>query len=355
MLALLPSEPPADDRDPLSLDELHRGVVEDARRLRALQVRLARRLLALRRAPSLYRFGATTFALYCETVGLSATEGWELSALAEAAQVRPDIVPRLAAGRLSLGKVGALANLLRLDPAGGPGTDPPRDWVRTAEGVTTRDLWRLLEEAREERRLRESPEFVAMFVSRRGRADFLRCRDLVSRRQRLPASEGATLERVCDTYLDRNDPERKADRREGKAERPERAPSRQRLVPLPDPSAGSPRRRLPAAILHALIRHHGDRCWVEGCDRRVFLDFAHCVPVREGGDDSPDNLLRLCKEHHAQFDGEGWRPIPRSDGTILLIDRRGVVVGRLREARSQGTAEAVRLAPPGPPSGETVE
>jgi hypothetical protein len=355
VLALLPSGPPPDPLDDgnaldslhrgVALDSLHRGVLEDARLLRAVQVRLARRLLALRRAPSLYRFGATTFALYCETIGLSAAEGRDLASLAEAALVRPDVVPRFAEGRLSLGKVSALAHLLRMPDPEPPGTDPARDWVRTAEGVTTRDLWRLLEERREQRRLREAPEFVAMFVSRRGREDFLRCRELVSRREWVPVTEGATLERVCDTYLVRNDPERRAARlanrdlaagRDAPATRDRRGPSFSPDRDSGHPAApGNPRRRIPAALQRGLIRLFGDRCWVEGCDRRSFLDFAHGVPVRLGGGQEPDNLLRLCKEHHGQFDGEGWRPIPRRDGVVVLVDRRGVVVGRLRRAAGE--------------------
>ena len=122
MLTLLPADPPPDP-----LDALHEGVLADARRLRAIQVRLARRLLALRRAPSLYRFGATTFALYCETVGLSAVEGRDLASLGEAEMVRPDVIPRFEGGRLSLGKVSALAYLLRLP---GPGPTPPPGTTR---------------------------------------------------------------------------------------------------------------------------------------------------------------------------------------------------------------------------------
>ncbi len=374
MLTLLPACSPPDPPS-APLDDLHRAVLEDARRLRIIQVRLARSLLALRRAPSLFRFGATTFPLYCETVGLSAGEGRDLASLAEAEMVRPDVVPRFTGGRLSLGKVAALAHLLRLprqgpflrpDPGSGDAglhdTKPedrdtePEDWVRTAEGVTTRDLWRLLEEQRESRRLRDSPEFMAMFVSRRGRQDFLRCRDLVSRREWLPVTEGAALERVCDTFLAKNDPERRAARlaeRDRRAARDRGSPATPPTVPAPSrpvPSRPAPdddprrrRRRIPAALRRDLIRLFGDRCWVEGCDRRCFLEFAHGIPVREGGGEEFDNLLRLCGEHHAQFDGEGWLLIPRRDGVVVLIDRRGVVVGRLRRApEGNGPQEGTR-------------
>ncbi len=72
------------------------------------------------------------------------------------------------------------------------------------------------------------------------------------------------------------------------------------------------------------------RCWVEGCERRVFLDFAHRRPFRAGGGQGHANMFRLCHEHHGQYDGGGWRLVPRRDGVVVMIDRRGVVVGRLR-------------------------
>jgi hypothetical protein len=72
--------------------ELHQGVVDQVSRLRSLQVSLGRDLLELRRIDRFGAFQTTTFGLYCEKVGLSASEGRSLADLAEAAERRPSLV-----------------------------------------------------------------------------------------------------------------------------------------------------------------------------------------------------------------------------------------------------------------------
>jgi len=70
---------------------------------------------------------------------------------------------------------------------------------------------------------------------------------------------------------------------------------------------------------------------VEGCGNAYFLDFCHRQPFRTGGENTAANLFRFCRLHHRQFDGGQWKVIRRPGGDIL-VDRAGLVVGRLAEA-----------------------
>ena len=89
-------------------------------------------------------------------------------------------------------------------------------------------------------------------------------------------------------------------------------------------------RHVPGSETRDLDRVCGDRCWVDGCPNEAFLQFAHRRAFRAGGANRAVNLLRLCRDHHATFDSGLWWPVRRRDGEVVLIDRRGVRVGRLR-------------------------
>jgi hypothetical protein len=311
----------APDRSPEALERLHRGVLDDVRGLRSVQVGLGQRLLALRRADSFFRFGTTTFALYCEKVGLSAQEGREMAALAESSEARPEVAEKLSEAKVSLQKVAAVAELL-LEPSL---RKQGEDWLKKAETTSPGDLRDLVRERKEEAGLGRPPVSIHLSVSEEARDAFRRCRDLASRKAGTSLTEGQAFGAVCEDFLERHDPMREARRLETKDKA--EASLKDKATGAED---GAPRTRtILASTVRALLRQHGDRCWVEGCERRVFLDFAHRTPFRAGGGQTSSNLLRLCHEHHGQYDGGGWRLVPRRDGVTVLIDRRGVVVGRL--------------------------
>ena len=92
---------------------------------------------------------------------------------------------------------------------------------------------------------------------------------------------------------------------------------------------GAASRHVPAADRHRVLERFGDRCWVAGCDDRGRQTLAHRRHFRFGGANRYWNLLRLCLEHHRQFDGGLWKVVERRK-KALLIDRRGLVVGELR-------------------------
>ena len=90
-------------------------------------------------------------------------------------------------------------------------------------------------------------------------------------------------------------------------------------------------RHIPATERRKVLRIAGDRCRVAGCPNTYFLDYCHRRPFRLGGGNEAENLYRFCKAHHRQFDGGEWRILSRPGGD-LLVDRAGLVVGRLAEA-----------------------
>ena len=78
-----------------------------------------------------------------------------------------------------------------------------------------------------------------------------------------------------------------------------------------------------------MLAHFGDRCWVARCDDRSRQTLAHIEPFRFQGSNRFWNLARYCLDHHRQFDGGQWKVV-LSGEKALLIDRRGLPVGKLR-------------------------
>jgi hypothetical protein len=302
--------------------ELHQGVVDDVSLLRSVQVRLGKRLLELRRIDRFGAFQTTTFGLYCEKVGLSASEGRALADLAEAAEKRPSLVDAVLERGITLSQAGMVAEVDRRPELAGPG----EDWLRLAGQGTTADLRRWLDRRKEE--VRSGRPVTSLEVALTDRADvlFRRCRDLVSRSVGSMVTPGQALEVVCDDYLDRHDPERKADRLKAKDEEAKASLKGSG----PEPSWVGGRRVAPSArARRTLLRRAGDRCWVKGCEKQVFLQGAHIRPVRAGGSNEPANQFKGCWTHHKQHDGGRWFLKTLADGSVILIDQRGMKVGDL--------------------------
>ncbi len=318
----------APERSPEALEALYRGFLADLRIVREAQLRMGVFLLALRRRGSFSRFEATTFGLCCEKLGLSPQEGRELAAVAEAAEIRPEVSCLVAEGKVSVQKAALVAPLLLDAKLQKPG----EDWVAKAASLPHGDLRDLVRERREEVAQGTPTVPLRFCVSEKGLDSFGRCWDLASRKAGTCLTEGQAFETVCDDYLERHDPLREAVRLTAKDET--EASLKGKALAIED-VMGLPRSRaIPAFTERSILRDFGDRCMVEGCENRRFLDYAHIRPFRLGGRQVPANLLRLCKEHHVQFDEGSWRLVQARDGRVVMIGRAGTPVGHLRMASS---------------------
>ncbi len=307
---------------------LHRRILRRAALLRRLQVALGHDLAAMHRSCAFLRHGATSFPLYCETFGLAGVEGLQLEALAKCADRYPALALQVASGRTTLPAAAAVARLLAEPDLLREGDD----WLGWAAGEPTRDVLDRVRRRREEARWRRGVFPLRAYLSRRGADLLLRAREVSGRSAGRALSEGETIEVVADDFLDRRDGVRRA----------RRLAARESADRSPPPRPGS--RRIPGAEKRKVILEGGDRCRVAGCGNGTFLDYCHRRPFREGGENAAGNLLRLCRLHHRQFDGGEWRVVPRPGGD-LLVDRRGIPVGRLGE--SSGPPEEEESEPQG--------
>jgi hypothetical protein len=125
-----------------------------------------------------------------------------------------------------------------------------------------------------------------------------------------PLELASILDLMCEEYLNRKDPIRKASRvSKQKSElcahrvAPQIHVGGEALKPSVKEPKPSIRRRLTAAETHAVNRRDGGCCTFidsEGkrCTNERWLHMHHIRPVSLGGSNSPDNLTTLCSFHH---------------------------------------------------------
>ena len=167
-----------------------------------------------------------------------------------------------------------------------------------------------------------------------------RIQDIIATAKRQAVSLEETLDNMCEVYLDKHDPLRKAERAISRNSAPGRVktrkseteqhleksdkalseaatgqasfPAHQKLGIMP--AAQSPQaenmqigtalsRHIPAPVRHAVVvRDHGRCSHVDEhgkpCGEQRWLEFHHREPLAYGGEHRADNLTLLCAGHH---------------------------------------------------------
>ena len=151
-----------------------------------------------------------------------------------------------------------------------------------------------------------------------------RVKDLESQRMQNAVSTEDALFAAMTTFIDRNDPIKKASREKVRAEKGHASPSDETSGRIVKPDSKDshvrtaewayelsvtrritkvPRQRIAAAIKQAVILRDESQCvYRDGakhrCAQRRWLDVHHVVPIAAGGSNEISNLQTLCSAHH---------------------------------------------------------
>ena len=205
----------------------------------------------------------------------------------------PELEDKIVSGRITLDAAAAVATVLA-DPELLRDDD---DWLSEAEQLTLSALQKKVRERIVEVREGEPASTLNATMPASGREKFERARVIASRKERKALTEGETVVVLSDHYLDSFDEERKKPRarrmpdtngRSGRSEH-----------------TGRPNGRAVPASEKRKVRMRGEECQFPGCSHRIFVDLAHRRPHAAGGSRESDNLLYLCRTHHALLDA-GW-------------------------------------------------
>jgi len=125
-------------------------------------------------------------------------------------------------------------------------------------------------------------------------ARFTRVQAIASSRVRRSIGLAEVFDLLCDTYLDRHDPIRRAQRRQKKEQPAETTRS--------DPPQ-TPSRHIPIAVRDQVFHRDGGRCTFVApdgtrCQATENLQIDHIHPFAAGGSNDPANLRLLCPAHN---------------------------------------------------------
>jgi hypothetical protein len=210
------------------------------------------------------------------------------------------------------------------------------EWIDKASEKDTRQLEAEVAEVSKAPRRKDKVQAVScdrfrvsVEISREELDQLQRVITLESTRKGENVPEGEAIVAAIQAYLEKHDPLKKAERsqkRKQARENSEVQNSQESGVklpaqvvparPMPESDAGSSvtgqvesrqqskkRNPLPQAVIHAVNLRDKRRCCFCGpdgkqCSAERHLHYHHIIPVSQGGDDSPENLVTLCSAHH---------------------------------------------------------
>ena len=133
-----------------------------------------------------------------------------------------------------------------------------------------------------------------------------RVRDILSQKTSSAAFLESSLQAMVETYLEKHDPVRRAERL---VARPGKSSAKQRKGRQP----------IPASISHQVVLRDRNRCTQidsqgKRCPEMKWIALHHKRPVSQGGQNTVDNLTTLCSHHHQRLHRllhqVQWRPRP---------------------------------------------
>jgi hypothetical protein len=166
------------------------------------------------------------------------------------------------------------------------------EWIEKAATLTQRELEREVVKANPKELVRErikplteEHSELRLSLPKELEAMLKRIQDLESQRTKSAASLVQALSAACETYLEKNDPVKKAERNLGKSFR------------------FASRRNMPAQVKHQVMHRDQGRCsFIDStgkrCGNRRWLDVHHVTPYSKGGSHAVGNLRLLCWFHH---------------------------------------------------------
>ncbi|MCM2324367.1 MAG: HNH endonuclease [Oligoflexia bacterium] len=189
-------------------------------------------------------------------------------------------------------------------------------WISAAQGLSKRQLEKEVAKERPEILTPERARYVQadrikleMGVSEELHLALKRAQDLVSSKLQKAASLEKTLQVLVGSYLDREHPLAKAERAEARKTKKAGAVATTQQQPapgqVPGHAPGHAFLRVPiqASLKHAVIRRDKYRCtyrdeYGNRCPERRWLDCHHKRAVSDGGGNSLENLVTVCRGHH---------------------------------------------------------
>lgn len=282
------------------LEAIHRVACEAASAYRKAEAVLIEALIAVERERVFAKLGFSSMFLYAvQALKLSEAAAYAAIAVARKATQVPGLRSAIQEGAVSMSKATKVLSVL---------TEQNQEvWIEKLKTLPTRVIEK--EVAKENPKV-ANPEraryvsdqrlALALGVSEELMFKLKRVQDRVSQSKSRAVSLEEAFEAMADFYLKHNDPVENAKRviaKKGVKE--SKSSSREELKP-------HQRRPIPAAIAHQVRLRDEGKCQHNNmydprgsiCGQKRWVDLHHLIPVSQGGQNTVENLVTLCRVHH---------------------------------------------------------
>ncbi|MGK5089592.1 HNH endonuclease [Bdellovibrionota bacterium FG-2] len=241
-------------------------------------------------------------------LGLSESVAYNLITVTRKAREVPELRGLIATGAITLSNARRITSVLT--------PQNKTEWLEKAAALSQRQLEKEIVKVRPEA---ATPENVSYVTENRVRLevglfekdmlDLRRVQDLLSQAKGRFVTLEEVIVQMTGEYLKRHDPVRRAKRQiNRKGKQAQKAPqasvqpvSRQAM------SGAAPERKrvpIPANLLHQIrLRDQGECAYVHGngrkCSQGRWVEIHYKIPVSLGGENTLENLVTVCRMHHA--------------------------------------------------------
>jgi 5-methylcytosine-specific restriction endonuclease McrA len=288
-------------------------------RIQVDEVRLVEILQELDRDRGYFYLGVPSVFEYCVSIlKLSPAKTQNYLSVSRKAVEVPELKMAIASGDISICKARKIAPVIN--------KANKTEWLTFAKESSTREIEKAVAKAQPQLAVKESVKYVAddrlsltVGLSEETIEKLKRVMDLESQRTKKSASREAAITAALDSYLEKHDPLKKAERAETRAKKIElinsdARPTQSPISKIPNESSTrhvakrvarhiGRRQALPSALVHAIHMRDQRQCTIKDksgkrCGATRWLDTHHVIPRSLGGGDTLENLTTVCSAHH---------------------------------------------------------
>jgi len=311
-------------------NELDKKALEISQKYNSYGNALLEIIIQIDQQKAFYEFGFNSLFSYVrERLKLSPAITYSFINVARKSIEVPKLKREVLAGNISISKAQKMTSVLN--------KNNQDHWLNLAKKETHRKLEREVALASPKFAIKEKAQYIAsttelkekvkvltkipriqlqMGVSEKLMLKLRRAQDLQSQKNKKNINLEETLDTLLDSYLNKYDPVKKAQRQKAKGklqvqpvfDKKLSTNSSQRRVaktarPLVSSKQSSERKPLPAKVVHQVQLRDQGQCRYTNekglrCSSQRFLEIHHIKPISQGGSDDFANLMLLCSGHH---------------------------------------------------------
>lgn len=194
-------------------------------------------------------------------------------------------------------------------------------WLELAKTLPKKELEREVAKVNPKVLKKESSRFVAenllelnVTVSEETFKLLNRVKELLAQKNKRPIALEETIKTLAEEYVKKQDPLERAKRAISKAKNQtsDEFTGKSQLIgdTQQEPVPGQVRKPIPAAVKHQVYLRDRGQCQYKLpsgkiCGQAQWIDLHHLRPKNQGGPDTVDNLITLCKGHHLLMHDHG--------------------------------------------------